>query len=425
MSGIRMSRFPRLKVAVTVAAGIALMPGCGDRGYAPPDASGVLHLEFWNGFSGPDGATMDKLVKQFNKENRDIQVRVQVIPWGTYYDKVTLGLAFGGAPDVFVLHAPRVPEYAAHRALAPVDELVNTHGPDPADFMPRQWEAGIANGVRYGLPLDCHPLALYYNVKLFREAGIEKPPTNAEEFREVARKLTDPSRKQWGFVITDFHLIGMTMLSQFGGGLMAPDLKRSALDTPGSLAAVDAMIGWVKDGKICPKPDPGGAWPAFQTGKAAMAMQGPWMIDSLANQKDQEFAAAPVPQFGTQKAVWAGSHCLVMPAKLPTERQRAAWKFIKYLSDNSLAWAKAGQVPVRTSILNSPEFKALKIQSEFAKQLPYVVYEPFSVAVNQTTTFADIAVEAAVQGVEPAEDALKQAARRVNRVLKVQAGADR
>lgn len=397
-----------------------LLTACRPPAYDPPDAKGVLHLEFWNGFSGPDGATMDQIVRQFNKEHPQIRVRVQVIPWASYYDKVTLGLAFGGAPDVFVLHAPRIAEYAEHGAIAPQDEWVSRYGPPAGDFVPRQWEAGVYKGIRYGLPLDCHPLGLFYNTKLFREAGIERPPTNAEEFRDAATRLTNLSDRRnpvWGFVVTDFHLLSSMLFAQFGGGLMTPDLQRSALDTPESRAAVDTMIGWVKHGRIAPKPDPGGSWAAFQTGQAAMAIHGMWMIDSAEKQAGLEYAAAPVPQFGPIKAVWGGSHCLVMPAKLPENRKQAAWTFIRYLSDHSLKWAKAGQVPVRLSILNSPEFQSLTVQREFAKQLPYVVYEPFSTAVSRTSGYADIAVEAAVQGVESPESALKRAARRVNQVL--------
>lgn len=380
----------------------------------------MLHIEFWNGFSGPDGATMDKIVSQFNKEHPDIQVHMQIIPWGAYYDKVTLGLAYGGAPDVFVLHAQRVPEYATHGSLSPVDDFVKNEGPDLNDFMPRQREAGVVDGVRYALPLDCHPLGLYYNVKLFKEAGIDHPPTTRAEFEEDARKLTVPAKNQWGFVITDFHLLGSMMFSQYEGGLMTPDLKRSALDSPASEQAVQTMLAWVQDGKICPKPDPGGSWMEFQTGKAAMAIHGIWMLDSVQHQDGLEYAVAPVPQFGPKQAVWASSHCLCMPAKLPDERKRAAWTFIRYLSDHSLAWAKAGQVPIRKSILNSPEFLALKDQPQFAKQLPYVAYEPFSVSVNQTAGFADTAVESAVESVEPVDDALRKAAQRVNRVLGLQ-----
>jgi multiple sugar transport system substrate-binding protein len=283
--------------------------------------------------------------------------------------------------------------------------------------MPTQWKAGVVDGNRYSIPLDCHPLGLYYNARLFREAGISHPPTNEQEFEADARRLTNPKQNRWGFVVTDFHLLGSTLFDQYGGGLMSPDLKRSDLDDPASLQAVSRMIGWVKDGRICPKPDPGGSWGEFQTGRAGMAIQGIWMIDSVAHQEGLEVAAAPVPQFGPHAGVWASSHCLCMPAKLPEERQVAAFTFIKYLSDHSLEWAKAGQVPIRKSILNSKEFKSLPIQREFAKQLPDVVYEPFSVSVNQCASFADTAVEAAVQGVEPPQEALQRAARRVNRVL--------
>src|SRR5216684_2975026 len=68
-------------------------------------------LDFWNGFTGPDGKTMEKMVHRFQERNPDISVRTQIIPWGTYYDKLTLSLAYGGAPDLFVVHAARLPEF--------------------------------------------------------------------------------------------------------------------------------------------------------------------------------------------------------------------------------------------------------------------------------------------------------------------------
>src|SRR5688572_23404646 len=80
------------------------------------EGGAVTEISFWNGFSGPDGAAMERIVKQFNASNPDVRVRMQIIPWATYYDKLTLGLAFGDPPDVFVLHANRVPEYAEHGA---------------------------------------------------------------------------------------------------------------------------------------------------------------------------------------------------------------------------------------------------------------------------------------------------------------------
>ncbi len=82
---------------------------------------------------------------------------MQIIPWGTYYDKLTLGLAYGNPPDAFILHVNRFPEYAHYDSLEPIGSLLESGGLDPDDFMPIPWKAGIWEGTQYGVPLDCHP----------------------------------------------------------------------------------------------------------------------------------------------------------------------------------------------------------------------------------------------------------------------------
>lgn len=399
-----------------VLAVCALLAGCG----AKQDRTTVTEIAFWNGFSGPDGATMEEIVKGFNRENPHIKVKMEIIPWATYYDKVTLGLAFGGAPDVFVLHANRVPEFASHGALAQQDELIRQSGLDVGDFVPRAWKAGVWEGRRYALPLDVHPLGLYYNVDLFRKAGISKPPETLDEFIAAGKKLTrinEKGEKQWGFAFTWLHSNGLTFLNQFGSGLLTDDLKRSAMDTPQTVEALKLMLRLIEVEKICPRPEGSDAWLGFQTGRVAMAMEGIYMKSGLDNQKDLHYASAPVPQFGPIKAVWAGSHCLAMPVRQDPEKRKAAWEFIRYLSDHSIKWAAGGQIPVRKSILASKEFQDMPIQREFAKQLDHVRYEPFSVRFNQISVFGDAAIEAVVNRVEPIEKALKTASRRINRVL--------
>jgi multiple sugar transport system substrate-binding protein len=213
------------------------------------------------------------------------------------------------------------------------------------------------------------------------------------------------------------HSNGLTFLNQFGSGLLTEDLSKSAMDTPETKGALDLMLRLIDVEKVCPRPEGSDAWLGFQTNRVAMAMEGVYMKSGLDNQKDLRYAAAPVPQFGPVKSVWAGSHCLAMPATQDPKKRKASWLFIKYLSDHSIAWAKGGQVPVRKSILESAEFKALPVQSEFAKQLDYIRYEPFSVRFNQVSVFGDAAIEAVVNRVESPDTALKTASRRINRVL--------
>src|SRR5205823_10401687 len=111
--------------------------GCGQRSAtAGRLADGRLLINFWNGFTGPDGKTMQALVQRFQEENRDVAVRMQIIPWATYYDKLTLSLAYGGAPDLFIVHADRIPEFASFRKLKPIAPLLAGSQPPltAADF---------------------------------------------------------------------------------------------------------------------------------------------------------------------------------------------------------------------------------------------------------------------------------------------------
>ncbi|RYG34602.1 extracellular solute-binding protein, partial [bacterium] len=316
------------------------------------------------------------------------------------------------------------PEYASNNSLATYDPEVKAGEFPVDDFKPRQWAGGQYEGKQIGIPLDCHPLTLYYNTKLFREAGIAKPPTNWEEFVAAGKKLTMPKRSkegkpytQWGFNFTHLPNNVPAFLNSYDASFLSPDLTRGAMTSPQMKEAVDRMVSIWKTEKIAPRPEGQDAWLGFQTGKVAMAMEGVYMKSGLDNQADLEYAAAPVPKFGPKLSVWAGSHMMCMPASEPEARRKAAVVFIKYLSDHSLAWAEGGQVPVRKSILESVGFQKLTVQREAAKQLDYVQYEPSTPSWNQLATFGNSAMEACLNELEPEDQALATAQRRIDRVL--------
>src|SRR5436309_15699703 len=140
-----------------------LLAGCARTGpqaarAAERTADGKIVIDFWNGFTGPDGKTMQQIVHRFQERNPDVVVRMQIIPWGTYYDKLTLSLAYGGAPDLFVVHAARLPEFAWFGTLRPLGDLYATSRPPltAADFAPVPWRATFFRGRQLALPLDVH-----------------------------------------------------------------------------------------------------------------------------------------------------------------------------------------------------------------------------------------------------------------------------
>jgi multiple sugar transport system substrate-binding protein len=370
------------------------------------------------------------LVKRFQRENPDVSVTMQIIPWGTYYDKVTLSLAFGGAPDLFVIHASRIPEFAAYDALRPVADLIagDAKPLTAQDFARAPWEASFYNGKQYALPLDVHPIGLYYNRDLLQKAGYSKPPTNWDEFLEIAKATTadtdkDGATDQWGFVVTNQRMNFLTFAPQFNGGILSPDLKRSAMTEPGALESAKRLHDLIYVHKVAPRPEGVDAWLAFRQGKAAMALEGIYMMTGLQEQKGLNWAGAPVPQFGPTPACWGGTHTLCLPndtdprQKRDPNQSKAAWRLTRYLSDNSLAWAEGGQVPARLDIAQSPEFQALPTQAAFARQLPYVQYEPLTPRASSVWPFADPAIEAVLLQLSTPERAFADASRRINQVL--------
>jgi multiple sugar transport system substrate-binding protein len=344
-------------------------------------------IRFWNGFTGPDGATMEKIVQQFERET-GIRVKMQIIPWSTYYDKLLLSLAYGGAPDVFICHANRIAEFARYGVFRPLDDLIEADkGFNSSDFLPNIWKAGQYAGKQVGLPLDCHPQGLYYNLKLFREAGIvdaqgnPKPPETWEEFLDAARRLTkdkdrDGRPDQWGFAFTWLRTNWITFISQHGGSILSPDLKRAALADPPAVRATQQMCDIITRYGVAPKPEGFDSWMGFRQGRVAMAIEGIYMLSSVEEQRGLEYAGAPVPSFGPRRAVWGGSHLLCMPKNLSPQRAQLVWRFMRYLSDHSLDWAEGGQIPVRRSLLNQPRFRQMRVQYASQSNCPMWCLNP-------------------------------------------------
>ncbi len=428
------SRRRLLQVGLTLSP--ALLGGIGcvsrGRGVVPTtrDERGRVVLRFWNGFTGPDGKTMERMIAGFRRDNPDIAVRMQIIPWGTYYDKLTLSLAYGGAPDLFVIHAGRLPEFASFGVLRSLRDLYMGAGVDfdESRFAPVPWKATFYNDTQYALPLDVHPQGLYYNTDLFERAGIvdargkAKPPTTGAEFLDAARALTrgadgGGAGEQWGFVLTWQRTNFMTVMGQFGGGVLTDDLKHGAMSSPAGIAAVEWMRDLVFKHKVAPRPEGLDAWMTFRQGKAAMAFEGIYMLSSLEEQKGLAYAGAPVPLIGTRPSVWGGSHLLAQPAAASDEAAAASWRLMRYLSEHSIEWAKGGQVPARNTVRESAEFASLPVQSAFGSQITDVRYEPLSPRTNALFPFIDPAIEAVLLNLQSPRAAMADADRRINQVL--------
>src|SRR5688572_30070946 len=329
-------------------------------GECPAGVEGMA-IEMWSPFTGPDGDEMTALAERFSSENT-CGVTVTHVAQPEYVQKLEAGAAAGSLPAMTAVHATRVAQLASRNVLKPIGpEAMAILGEDLASDFPEQlWSTGEFRGERYSIPLDVHPLIMYYNKDLFAAAGIEEPgtePWTSAEFEDALAKL-EASGVTPLSLGTNFQAAALfqALIRQYGGSLTD---EAGTTATYNSEAAVQALEK-IKELRDKYTPDVAGTGDPevnlFKTGEAAIVFHGPWWISDL--QKLPFTGFAPLPTIGDQPATWGGSHHLALTTEDPAT-QAAAAVWIKWLSDNSAEWAAAGQVPARQSVREDPNLSSV------------------------------------------------------------------
>ncbi|HSO54070.1 MAG TPA: ABC transporter substrate-binding protein [Actinomycetes bacterium] len=412
-----------------------LLAACGGGSSTPPGAGGGgggsggqfgegkeytgpnVSLAFWNGFTGGDGAFMRKLVDQFNSENQNIKVSMNTLRWEDFYPKVPTAVQSGNGPDIAVMHIDNLATNAARRVIIPVDEVATVLEYDESDFASAVWSAGVWQDKRYGIPLDVHPLLQYHN-----EQYIGQAPADRASFEAAVKEAQGKGAQNPFWVSSTFpaHLMWWSLIHQFGGTPFNEDGSQAQFNSEGGVEALTWQVSNIEQG-YSPKNVASDAEAiAFRQGKNVLTWNGIWMMNEWAKIKNLQWQASPVPQVGDQQAVWANSHNFVVTsqAQKDTNKLQASKVFISWISDHSIDWAKAGQIPARASVRETPEFQELEVQNIAAQQLDYVKFPPAVPGIGDVTAPTwELAVNEAVLGKKSPKAALDEATSKANQLL--------
>ncbi len=385
----------------------------------PVDACGVVELQYWNPFTGPDGPFMGEMVNAFNAEHPDIVVTM--VSQGEYYTQLSTAAAADTLPDVAIVHADQVPTQAFRNVLRPIDDLVTEMGISGDDYPAGVWAAGEVAGHRYSIPLDIHPMTAFYNADLFSAAGFTDAPKTGEEFDAVAAAITSGDNK--GFDITGgfpVQQIFQMMLQQFGGSEFNAEGTEATWNSEAGVLALQ----WMKDVQSKysePNLEVDAELNAFKTGTVGMVWNGIWQTTNVTGDGVEfDGRATAIPQIGPKMAVWAGSHQFTMPTHKTLDpcKEQAAAIFIKYMIENSVTWAKAGQIPASISVRASSEFKAIEPQASIAPTVEFAFFPPSVPGITDAFGPLGEAVGAVMNGTtDDIKAALDDAATRANEIL--------
>lgn len=331
-------------IAALLILPAALLLAFGPRGVREAPADRVV-IRYWEKWAGVEAVPIRAIVKRFN-ETEGARHNIWV-DWHTVSnidERMLIATAGGDPPDVAGLYDRYIPQFAAQGALLDLTERAPAAGIRIDDFKPIWRDIGEFDGRLYGLPCAPFTVVLYYNRRLFREAGLDpdRPPQTLAEFDDAMRKLT--RRDEHGDIVQ----LGFTAWPGMLGWwhwcwpyfFDAPlwDGREFHIDTPQGRAALEwfarqraefgipALLKFETSNLPIEGPDN-----PFLAEKLAMVMQGPWMTNWINRYKpDLDYGVGRFPSADPQRRhVLASADVLVIPAS--SKHPREALIFLEYL----------------------------------------------------------------------------------------------
>ena len=369
----------RLTRSLAFVAGLALLAGCGgadgggtpgqgDGPYAAPakDTTATLTISNWG--DPVDKAVYDEVAARFKQKYPNVTIRNNFTPittWSEYVNKLTTQVAAGDAPDVINMGLEGVQLGLSKRLFASLDGYLDR---DPeaknlfADVDSRLVAGFQKDGQTYLVPSTWNTMLIYYNTKMFQEAGIPRPSDDWtwDDFLAVARKLTGGSggSKVYGFALPYFNFGLTPWFYSNGASEMSEDLSQATLDDP----AMVESVTWVRDlvTRAGVAPQPKGADPSqlFPAGKVAMTGAGHWTVPMFKQAGFSDYDVLPWPRKTTKATVYGGAGFALYPG---SKNPDLAWEFIKELTNATTQqkWASIGSAtPATKKAAALPAFTA-------------------------------------------------------------------
>jgi multiple sugar transport system substrate-binding protein len=375
----------KLRLAATAVAvmTLAATAACGGNG-SSSSGSDAKTLTYWASNQSPsladDKKNLAPVLKKFQQQT-GIKVNLQVIGWPDLQSKILAATTSGKGPDVLNIGNTWAASLEATGAFLPFGdkEFAAIGGKDK--FV----EASLKTGGVPGKPPTSIPYlglayGLYYNKKMFSDAGLQ-PPTSWEELVSDAKKLTKPSQGQWGMAMEGgSYTEGVHFAFIFGQQHNADPFDSSGkpqFTTPGMVAGVKQYVDLMGADKVVNPssaqykngPEAPGD---FAKGKAAMLMSQNNADNTLQadGMKPSEYGVVPIPAPQGGKDVASFVAGINLSIFKNTKNKDGALKFVKFMTSKqtqatldkpftALPVIKGGTVNFTTSQAEADAFQSV------------------------------------------------------------------
>ncbi|MFB9325165.1 ABC transporter substrate-binding protein [Paenibacillus aurantiacus] len=367
--------------------------------------------------------TVQQTFDLYKREHPEADFKLTVTPVKEYYTKLQTALIGGSGPDLFMMNGPNFNKFASLKLLTDLQPLVEQDALDTTVYPDGITKLYQYEGHQYGLPYYLGSIGLFYNKALFDAAKVPYPDETWtwETLRANAAKLTDKTQGTYGYIAANDNQSGVyPLIYQAGGSVISEGGKKSGLDAPESVAALQFMKDLIDEG-ISPSAQQQletAPIQLFGSGKAAMVPGGSYDASTLHGMLGDKLGVAPLPA-GKQAGFLVHGSSWVINSK--SEHQQEAWAFLKVLT------GAPGAELLAKNAVNFPAYKdavALWMQSiptldmnAFVRSLENT--GPYPVSKN-TAEWQNAIIEEITNGLlgkQSIPDAAAKAASRMNEIL--------
>jgi multiple sugar transport system substrate-binding protein len=355
-------------------------------------------ITYWASNQAPtipqDYKILRREAAKFTKQT-GAKVNVKVIGWADLFNNITTATTSGKGPDVLNIGNTWSASLQSTGAFLPFDDPALNGIGGKSKFVQTSFAATGAPGkTPTSVPLYGLSYGLFYNKKLFEQAGIASPPATWEEFVADAKKLTKPP-DQYGVTIEGGSISENAHFAFILGKQNGADLFKGStpqFDAPGIVKGVKAYVDLIGADKVVRPNDAtyaqGPEAPdEFAKGKTGMLMS---QNNAEANlkadgMKKSEYGIAPMPVFqGSSDPIMTHVAGINISVFQNTQHRDAALAFVKFMTspqEQVTLNQDFGSLPVVKSAgedpaFNSPDLRTFqKILSDHGAPMPEVPQE--------------------------------------------------
>jgi multiple sugar transport system substrate-binding protein len=357
-------------------------------------------------------AAFNALFPQYEATHPGVKIQDTHVPFGSLLPKVLQQAATHTLPDIVILNNLQVANVAAASLLAPLTPYTKGWS-QLSGYYKSSLSTATYHNTLYGMPIGNNDLALFYNLKMFKAAGITQPPATWADMRADAKKLTKGST--YGFVFSatstdEAPWQWEPFLWSNGGSLH----HVSAAPAVQSLAFLQSLVNDGSVSKSVVTFAQNDVLNQFLAGNAAMMENGPWNLPALNSAKGFQFGIAPLPRpkASIPPTSPMGGEVWTLPRSTP-ERQQAGWDLIKWMqdpqrlvqTDTVFGYLPSYAPAAKVAVQKNPQLKV------FASILPSARFtaEDFGTKFPQVSQALIKAIQSALSGQQTPQQALQTA----------------